>query len=341
MSDFLLNVLNRHMGIGERVRPRIRSRFEPDVPVNPLPQCALDIAEMETENRGDKQESFHYTKPATISPADEPATNTIVDSNSKKHQVHGQHAPITRLTETIEQETVQQTQYNSHPEFAGRTVYVVPPDINKDTGKRRAITSDHTKPGSLRRKSIQQQKNISEDMSAVSRYDMEKSLDNQAQKTLRRLVSTGKHSHSVKTDNPIHKTTIPSHQSSHNPQSGQHRPITSELSSGLSENLTKLEQGIMKLQPGTISVQNANLRPRGLLQTPTWLSERQSELRKGNGLFLKDSRVETEPVTNVTIGRIEVRAAPREIEQSRRRKKPSGVMSLDKYLSQRTQGGNR
>ena len=97
----------------------------------------------------------------------------------------------------------------------------------------------------------------------------------------------------------------------------------------------------MKLQPGTISVQNANLRPRGLLQTPTWLSERQSELRKGNGLFLKDSRVETEPVTNVTIGRIEVRAAPREIEQSRRKKKPSGVMSLDKYLSQRTQGGNR
>ena len=100
-------------------------------------------------------------------------------------------------------------------------------------------------------------------------------------------------------------------------------------------------KGMKKLQPGTISVQNADFRPRGLLQIPTWLSERQSELRQGNGLFLKASRVETEPVTNVTIGRIEVRATPREVEQSERKKKPSGVMSLDKYLRQRIQGGNR
>ncbi|UCE48151.1 MAG: hypothetical protein JSW47_21450, partial [Phycisphaerales bacterium] len=305
---------------------------------------ALDMAEMETENRGDKQEGFHYTKPATISPDDEPATNTTGDSNSKKHQVHGQHAPITKLTETIEQETVQQTQYNSHSEPAGRTVYVVPPDINKDTGKRRAITSNHAKPDSAWQKSVQQHTNVSQHVSAANKYDMEKSLDDQAQNTLRRLVSPGKHSHSVKTekaDNPIHKATIPGHQGSHNLQSGQHRPTTSELPSGLSGNLTKPEQGMMKLQPGTISVQNADLRPRGLLQTPTWLSERQSELRKGNGLFLKDSRAETEPVTNVTIGRIEVRAAPRDVEQSGRKKKPSGVMSLDEYLRQRTQGGNR
>lgn len=339
MSDFLLNVLNRHMGRGEQVRPRIRTRFEPDAPVNPLPQCALDTAEMETENRGDRQESSHHTMPTTISPADEPATNTIGDSNSKKNQVHGQDVPITRLTETGEQETVQQTQYNSHPEPAGRMVYVVPPDINKDTGKRRAITSNHTKPDSSRQKSVQQHTNVSQDVSAANKYDMEKSPDDKAQKTLRRLVSPGKHNHSVKTekaDNSIHKSTIPGHQSSHNPQSGRHRPTTSELPSGLSGNLTKPGQGMMKLQPSTISVQNANLRPRGLLQIPTWLSKRQSELREGNGLFLKASRVETEPVTNVTIGRIEVRATPQEVEQSGRKKKPLGVMSLDKYLSQRT-----
>jgi hypothetical protein len=343
MSDFLFNVLNRHMGIGERVRPRIRTRFERDAPVNPLPQYASEMVEMETDNLGDKQEGFHYTKPATISPADEPATNTVGGSNSKKHQVHGQHASITRLTETIEQETVQQTQYNSHPESAGRTVYVVPPDINKNTGKRRAITSNHTKPDSSRQKSVQHT-NVSQDVSATNKYDMEKSLDDQAQKTLRRLVSPGKHSHSVKTekaDNPIHKSAIPGRHGPHNSQSGRHRPTTSELPSGLSGKLTKPEQGMMKLQPSTISVQNANLRPRGLLQIPTWFSERQSELHEGNGLFLKASRVETEPVTNVTIGRIEVRATPREVERSGRKKKPSGVMSLDKYLRQRTKGGNR
>lgn len=50
---------------------------------------------------------------------------------------------------------------------------------------------------------------------------------------------------------------------------------------------------------------------------------------------------EIEPVINVTIGRIEVRANQSQApEQTRKKKKPSGVMSLDHYLKQRTQGGN-
>ena len=53
------------------------------------------------------------------------------------------------------------------------------------------------------------------------------------------------------------------------------------------------------------------------------------------------NKVSAEPVINITIGRIEVRATQFEAQkQPRRQRKPSGVMSLDTYLQQRTHGGN-
>jgi hypothetical protein len=73
----------------------------------------------------------------------------------------------------------------------------------------------------------------------------------------------------------------------------------------------------------------------GQLQTPDWLNEMRADF---NERWLAiNSKTKTEPIVNVTIGRIEVKASPADsVKQSKVRiNKPSGVMSLDDYLKLR------
>jgi hypothetical protein len=275
-------------------------------------------------------------QPVYVVPADvNKDTGTINDSSSIKHQVHNQHIPDIKSAETNRQEVTQQRQYEPRSEPANKPISEVSADMGEDIGNRRLITSNHTTVDSSRLESVRLQKNVHEDMSTAYGNDMEKSPDDQVHKTRRRLVSPRKHRNSFKTAKADNAAANPNHEASHNPQSDRHQPTKSGLPSGLSGNLTKPEQGMIGAQPGTVYLQNANLRPQNLLLTPRWLSDRQSELRKV-------SKVEIEPVTNVTIGRIEVRATPlKEVEQPKGKRKASGVMSLDKYLRMRSQGGNQ
>ncbi len=77
--------------------------------------------------------------------------------------------------------------------------------------------------------------------------------------------------------------------------------------------------------------------PSGLLQTPNWLAQRQADINQR--WQQSNTHAATEPVVNVTIGRIEVRAIQTEKKQHTTPKKPSGVMSLDAYLKQRESRG--
>ncbi|MCF6256971.1 MAG: hypothetical protein L3K25_11860 [Gammaproteobacteria bacterium] len=78
----------------------------------------------------------------------------------------------------------------------------------------------------------------------------------------------------------------------------------------------------------------------GLLQTPDWLAEIQSSLTERWQAL--NAQTEPEPVINVTIGRVEVRAVQTDSPtQSQPDKKPSGVMSLSDYLEQRNKQHNK
>ncbi|NOZ53819.1 MAG: hypothetical protein GXP08_11925 [Gammaproteobacteria bacterium] len=82
------------------------------------------------------------------------------------------------------------------------------------------------------------------------------------------------------------------------------------------------------------SSDNDNLRRNSQLDAPAWLPEIEARLSQ-----LQPAEIKTEPVINVTIGRVEVRAVQSEIPQPvKRQKKPVGVMSLDDYLRQRKHG---
>jgi hypothetical protein len=92
--------------------------------------------------------------------------------------------------------------------------------------------------------------------------------------------------------------------------------------------------------PETLPPPHRESEAQRLLQARPWLSDLRSELRIGP--YVKGQRAQAEPIVNVTIGRIEVRADPPQIPKQReRRAKPTGVMSLDEYLSQRIMGGNQ
>lgn len=83
-------------------------------------------------------------------------------------------------------------------------------------------------------------------------------------------------------------------------------------------------------QPGS---QN-NLK-RGALEVPVWLKQ-QTDFNLKDAQSLQSS----EPIVNVSIGRVEVRAVRESRPRSGSSKaKPSGVMSLDEYLDKRQRKG--
>ncbi|VAW89525.1 hypothetical protein MNBD_GAMMA18-1278 [hydrothermal vent metagenome] len=68
------------------------------------------------------------------------------------------------------------------------------------------------------------------------------------------------------------------------------------------------------------------------LEAPAWLSEVTAQLNQHS----QQNEAKTEPVINVTIGRVEVRAVQNEtVKNAPPSKRPSGVMTLDEYLQRR------
>lgn len=75
----------------------------------------------------------------------------------------------------------------------------------------------------------------------------------------------------------------------------------------------------------------------GVLQTPNWLTDIQSVI--ASRMQEIKSQEKSEPVINVTIGRVEVKAIQTDsVKQENTHQKSSGVMTLDDYLKQRNRG---
>jgi hypothetical protein len=73
---------------------------------------------------------------------------------------------------------------------------------------------------------------------------------------------------------------------------------------------------------------------KGALRIPAWLTDLQTNLN--NRWQELNTQSQPEPIINVTIGRVEVRATnPEPSKQRTASEKPKGVLSLDEYLKQR------
>lgn len=108
----------------------------------------------------------------------------------------------------------------------------------------------------------------------------------------------------------------------------------------VSETMSKFQQPNSKEEQQIIESSNkhSSANQTGVLQVPNWLSEIRTDLN--NRMQQLQTQSTPEPVVNVTIGRVEVKAVqPNTVKQPKVRSKPSGVMSLDDYLKQRESRG--
>lgn len=125
------------------------------------------------------------------------------------------------------------------------------------------------------------------------------------------------------------------------PLPGTYQPASLEPvpSPELPVNGTGQETVMIEPRPLTPALENTGTGSRGLLEAPAWLAGKQSQLQLHKELFLMDSEAEAEPVINVTIGRIEVRAVKQqEPPPPRRFVPPKPKLALDDYLEQRNRG---
>jgi hypothetical protein len=307
MIDFLENLLNRYTGIGEKVLLRTRARFEPDAETTFLAGYP-------------QKNSLHLTSP-TNSPANSTAENALDNNSPEKQPLDGQKGPV-----------IESAEYFSSFVTKDRSIPETDIDVHMDmcVGKKKVHTNEPLTPDSQLRGAIYKDKtgNASDDkVERVSRRSS--TLEKQGYLTSLKKKGT-----------PIHGDMIDVQESYNKQQADQHLTVGSGVTSEFPVEPPKPEFSSSKpLLKRTIR-KNAGIGYQGLLGTPAGLSLRESE--SDRRLFNKNSKAETEPVINVTIGRIEVKATKlREPEQPRQQKKASGVMSLDKYLSQFGRGGRR
>jgi hypothetical protein len=297
MSDFLINLLNRHLGIGDKVLPRIRTRFEPDAMVTFFRQDAPGMAAIDTSNYHDERESSHHK------------TSTVTSSKNDE-RTKPAHSPLSEAHINID-----------NKEFKKKLAKSENPDI----------------------KLAEQRANGLKKMTPDMERSEKKDIDNKVFSTPRRVLSPDEKDHSVKSanpDKPVHIVTTDNQKGSHSQQCDHDQTANSKPPIDLSVNLMKTESHIAESQPDKTAAKTAQNNTQGMLETPNRVFDQPGELRKR--LVLKKSKVKTEPIVNVTIGCIEVRATQlREKKQSPQKREPSDIMSLDKYLSQCEQRGRR
>jgi len=129
--------------------------------------------------------------------------------------------------------------------------------------------------------------------------------------------------------------------------------MTRNMADTMSLQSSSVQQGEVKLEKATSPDLNersdrVNVSPLPTIPTPeprpTFLATIEPDLARMHvGTYTRlMNKASSEPVINVTIGRIEVRAIQsREPESPGSQGKPSGMMSLDQYLNMRSRGGSR
>ncbi len=326
MSHFLQNLIGRHWkgGIDKevmaQVQPRPKSRFETILEPTSLAQNDLTESDrllqkspLNSDAGSNLTQGLPNSRPAAELETNRSALDTQVttqQSNEPTRQTDSSYQ-IENLNERIERLKIQLGQKSPVLETANRA----------SSNLNNQVIEDH--PEFL---------NISKRPNPENLF-VPGELNDRIQTLLHRL----NYQQSPATDNP-EPVTQPDYKLEEidkSPANGAQQGTKS-----ISATISKFQQPDTKKKQQTIESSN-NQRPShqtGLLQIPDWLSEMQVDLN--NRMQQLQTQSNLEPVVNVTIGRVEVKAVqPEATKQPKVRNKPSGVMSLDDYLKQRESRG--
>lgn len=319
MSYFLQNLIERHQEVGvnrelsQTVQPRLKARFETD-----------SGAELFVPSDTPRPVDFKQTPQSGLE-----------DSSSLSHSVQNTESIMTDISRQTPQAVQNPIEHIIdkaviQPNFSHRL-----DDLNE------RITAIKIQLG--RKSSVQDTPSVraTENQTGILRefpeiahpsIEQQEDINLRTQSLLQRLnTQQAQHTEDQKANSTPRESAL---SSSDNSLMGA---VQARLNSNTATDFT---QATPKLdnQNRQNRTEQRELHQAGFLQIPSWLTDMQTDLTVRWRELNKPSSVE--PVINVTIGRVEVRAMNAESAPANRvQNKPTGVLSLDDYLKQRDSKG--
>lgn len=374
MNGFFANLVDRHLGTCETIQPRTPGRFETDHNSNSMvaavgtasditgldrtlqPSDEFSIADSSTV-AGSKSDSIKSKNDASpSSPPDKNNNNFFTKSNVTEQHVENFDSRALPIKSQIIRSIDSDIPSNSETEKRDQAEQSIRVDDKK-------ITNNQIKNDSATLDTVIRNNNFLP-TSSSSKHIVESELNHRIQTMLKYLTkdtsppatSTNQNDRGKKNNNIMsvlpnaEVSSLDSAPTDQDRQSRQNNRNNDEaLISVLPETKIPLLDAVTA-PPERVPVSNRQATReennfseddriasnQSQLEPPSWLSDMASQFKQR----LQEHETKAEPVINVTIGRVEVRAvqseAPRQIT---RQKKPTGVMSLDDYLKQRKHGG--
>ena len=317
MNSFLTNMLDRNRGVSDIVKPRPRSRFEQDT--RPLPTVKTDSGDSDIRHDDSEIEQIKNA----------PLPQRSYVSRSQVDQI----LPRPLILENQNPNTDRETPQSQQPRRESHSGLVKDIPRSRDDGQsivERVQPSIEPLPFKhdiasfadrrAQREITNPQPNRETGSPPIDEGSFQIDLPQRIQTLLQRLQNHEKSQGNADTE------VQPSIQLPYLSRTGE-QETNIPLDGPESDNQSVEDKGITRSSPGFS----------GALQIPAWLSDMQTDLNSRWREINAKSKVE--PVVNVTIGHVEVRAVQAEtVKQAKPQKKPTGVMSLDDYLRQREYG---
>ncbi len=319
MNSFLVNMINRHQDRVEKVQPRIRSMFEPEPGVEfsgdhafattekvvskKIPETRLEHQELPNKP-AIMEKSFHEYKWETTPP-------TYQQQPAENHQ----------CPEIFDRPSFDENSFNS---------------INERINNVLAQFAEKSEsPQSSNDPNGPQNPNLSGtwDQTAGKNKSDETGLNHLIEETLRRLLNQTGPSEEKQSGFENQGKLLP-----HDSFKFRAEPSLPSIPPPVTKVGELSEPSIKTFRQPVQAVDNPKNGQEGSLQVPAWLTNMQKDL---NNRWRKiNAESQAEPVINVTIGRVEVRAVNTESEKPAGvNKKSIGVMTLEDYLKQREKKG--
>ena len=320
MNSFLINMINRHQDRVEKVQPRIRSMFEPEpggdfsgghsfadtakVHSNELPETAIANHEL-SDKPAITENSFHEYRRETT----RPVYNEQLAEN-------GQHPGNFDLPS-----------FGKEPfDSINERIDDVLDMLDEKTELTRSFSNLNRPQRSISFKAADKTAN-------AKPMPDETGLTRRIEETLKRLNYRSDFIEKSKSGFEGHGKVLPDNSAISKDDPSE--PVISQPVKNAGE---LAEPPIKIIKQKIQETHNPKKGQAGSLQVPAWLTGMQTDL---NNRWRKiNAESQAEPVINVTIGRVEVRAVNKDVENPTPvRKKNTGVMSLEDYLKQRENKG--
>lgn len=319
MSGFLLNMIHRHQGLVDKVQPRVRSIFEPESAPAAAGAAFTNIPDATTANERpdtDVENPSGFTKTRNIElsvpESPPPSVGSIVFKQAPRPYEDNMAS-------------------DPNPP-AGNRIDLMDGQIQSLLAR----LAGKPEPQESFNGSHPLQKPLPSDaagQNAISLEAIERGLSGRLEETLRRLTNQADYSKDGQSEIEDHEQPAPAHA-----DKTEADPLTRlPRQTG---NKAK-EPGEVIYKPARAPAEPINA-PKsgqvGTLHPPAWLKDLQTNLNARRRET--NTHAQAEPVINVTIGRIEVRAVNAEpLKPFPAHAKPKGVLSLDDYLKQRESKG--